>query len=315
MTLTQLHYFQTLAEILNYTKTAEMLHISQPSLSYAIAKLENDLGVPLFSKKNRQVSLTPYGDFFLTYVNHALATLEEGTRMTRQMMLDPAGGAVTLGYFYSIASDFIPSIVESIHKKHPDFEITFHFTQHMNNDLLTELKAGRIDLAFCVTADSDVECAKIAEQMLYAVVPNGHRLAKQKAVSVHDLASEKMVLLHKNSSLRATVEGLFFDAGVPLHIAYETQECNGALQFVSIGGCVSIMPQVPAMQLQPVTALPISDRLMKRSIFLAWNKREILSPAVRQVRDFILSEWSDPSIEHLEVLPTHIQHPIQDQIN
>mgnify|MGYP003375817948 FL=1 len=224
MTLMQLRYFQALAGALNYTKTAEALHISQPSLSYAIAELEKDMGIPLFSKKNKRVFLTPYGEFFLTYVNRVLATLEEGVRMTRQMVLDPAGGTVTLGYFYSISSDFIPSIVEGFQKKYPDSGTTFHFAQHMNSDLLTELKAGRIDLAFCVTADSDVECAKIGEQALYAVVPNGHRLAGHESVSVRELANEKMVLLHKSSGLRATVEELFSDEGVPLHIAYETQE-------------------------------------------------------------------------------------------
>ena len=88
MTLMQLRYFQALAGALNYTKTAEALHISQPSLSYAIAELEKDMGIPLFSKKNKRVFLTPYGEFFLTYVNRVLATLEEGVRMTRQMVLD-----------------------------------------------------------------------------------------------------------------------------------------------------------------------------------------------------------------------------------
>ncbi len=293
MTLMQLRYFQALAGALNYTKTAEALHISQPSLSYAIAELEKDMGIPLFSKKNKRVFLTPYGEFFLTYVNRVLATLEEGVRMTRQMVLDPAGGTVTLGYFYSISSDFIPSIVEGFQKKYPDSGTTFHFAQHMNSDLLTELKAGRIDLAFCVTADSDVECAKIGEQALYAVVPNGHRLAGHESVFVRELANEKMVLLHKSSGLRATVEELFSDEGVPLHIAYETQECNSALQFVSIGGCVTVMPKVPAMQLQPVTAIPISDRRTYRSVFLAWRRSGALPPAARKVRDFVLEEWSD----------------------
>ena len=100
MTLMQLRYFQTLASMLNYTKAAEALHISQPSLSYAIAELEKDLEVPLLARKNRRVALTPYGEFFLTYATRVLATLEEGVRMTRQMVLAPAaGGGVFLQHF------------------------------------------------------------------------------------------------------------------------------------------------------------------------------------------------------------------------
>lgn len=296
MTLMQLQYFKALAQSMNYTKTAEELHIAQPSLSYAISALEKDLGAELFVReKKRVVKLSPYGECFLPFAQRTLSALEEGVRAVRQMQVDPEGSVVTLGYFYSISSDFIPSIVEGFQKRPGTGDVSFLFAQHMNKDLLSELKGGRIDLAFCVTADKDVECAKIGEQPLYAVVPNGHRLAGEKSVSVQDLAEEKMVLLHKSSGLRATVEELFSEKGVPLHIAYETQECNSTLQFVSIGGYVTIMPRIPAMELQAVTAIPLRGRHTCRSIFLAWRKDEELSNAVRRVRDFVLDEWSDLS--------------------
>ena len=124
-----------------------------------------------------------------------------------------------------------------------------------------------------------------------------HRLT---AVQRFEMSSEidpnavlRTVLKSDMQNIRATVEELFSDEGVPLHIAYETQECNSALQFVSIGGCVTVMPKVPAMQLQPVTAIPISDRRTYRSVFLAWRKSGTLPPAARKVRDFVLEEWSD----------------------
>lgn len=296
MTLMQLQYFKALAHSLNYTRTAEELHIAQPSLSYAIGALEKDLGAELFIKeKKRVVKLSPFGECFLPFAERTLSTLEEGVRAIHQLQEDPGSSTVTLGYFYSISSDFIPSIVEGFQKRPGNEEVSFRFAQHMNKDLLSELKAGRIDLAFCVTADNEVECTKIGEQPLYAVVPNGHRLAGERSVCVQDLAQEKLVLLHKSSGLRATVEELFSDEGVPLHIAYETQECNSALQFVSIGRYVTVMPKIPAMELQAVTAIPLSGRHTCRSIFLAWRKNEELPSAVRRVRDFVLEEWSDMS--------------------
>lgn len=295
MTLMQLQYFKALAQSLNYTRTAEELRIAQPSLSYAIGALEKDLGAELFIREKKRVRLSPFGECFLPFAERTLATLEEGVRAIRQLQEAPESSMVTLGYFYSISSDFIPSIVEGFQKRAGDGDVSFRFAQHMNKDLLSELKAGRIDLAFCVTADREVECTKIGEQPLYVVVPNGHRLAGEKSLSVQDLAREKLVLLHKSSGLRATVEELFSDEGVPLHIAYETQECNSALQFVSIGGYVTIMPKIPAMELQAVTAIPLSGRHTCRSIFLAWRKNEELSSGVRRVRDFVLEEWSDMS--------------------
>ena len=78
MTLLQLHYFQTLSQTLHYTRAAELLHISQPSLSYAISELEKELGVKLFEKKKKQIDLTVYGQQFLPYVERALDLLKEG---------------------------------------------------------------------------------------------------------------------------------------------------------------------------------------------------------------------------------------------
>ena len=78
MTLLQLQYFQVLARVLHYTRAAEELHISQPSLSYSISELEKELGVKLFKKENRKISLTAYGEQFLPYVQRSLALLDEG---------------------------------------------------------------------------------------------------------------------------------------------------------------------------------------------------------------------------------------------
>ena len=85
MTLLQLQYFTVLSETLHYTRASEKLHISQPSLSYAIGELEKELGVKLFQKENRKVALTAYGQQFLSYVEKSLALLSEGEQVIRQM--------------------------------------------------------------------------------------------------------------------------------------------------------------------------------------------------------------------------------------
>ena len=82
MTLNQLYYFRTAAGQLNFHRTAEQLMISQPSLSYSISELEKELGVKLFEKENRKISLTAYGEQFLPYVQRSLALLDEGAAVT-----------------------------------------------------------------------------------------------------------------------------------------------------------------------------------------------------------------------------------------
>ena len=114
MTLQELRYFCVTAEVLHYTRASRLLYISQPSLSYAISKLEQELGVPLFKKNGKKVTLTKYGEEFLPYAKRALAELSEGTERLREMKV-PTSGGISLGYIYSVAGkpdiasiDYIP---------------------------------------------------------------------------------------------------------------------------------------------------------------------------------------------------------------
>lgn len=290
MTLTQLEYFCALAKTGQYTRAAQELNVSQPSISYAISELEAELGVPLTEKRNRTIALTPCGEFFLGYAKRAIDTLDEGVKMTRQM-IDPQKGTVSLGYFYSISDHFIPDIVETFFKSNTDYSITFKFSQYNNRDILNELKRGNVDLAFCVAPDDEVEYAEIARQKLYVAVHEGHRLAKKEGVALSELANEPMVVLEQSSGLRKTVEQLFDDNKVPKNIAFETQECTSALQSIVFNRAVSIMPRIPLMQLQPIAVIPLVEPDYSRPVYLAWRRGEKLLPPAKRVRDYILNSY------------------------
>ncbi len=92
-----------MAEVLHYTKAANQLYISQPSLSYAISELEKELGVPLFERKGNRTCMTKYGESFLPYVRQIFGTLDEATAHLYEM-LDASIGKINLGYIFSISS-------------------------------------------------------------------------------------------------------------------------------------------------------------------------------------------------------------------
>ena len=127
MTLLQLLYFDTLARVLHYTRAAQELHISQPSLSYAINELEKELDVQLFVREKRHITLTPYGQRFLPYVQKALQSLDQG-KTTLKEMKGEAEYVVRLGYFHSISSSLIPSMMESFYQdlshRHTHFQFS-----------------------------------------------------------------------------------------------------------------------------------------------------------------------------------------------
>ena len=160
MTLSQLQYFQTLAHVLHYTRAAEALHIAQPSLSYSIGELEKELGVKLFVKEDRRVSLTMYGEQFLPYVETALATISDGTQAVRQMS-DASYQVVKLGYFHSISASFIPQVVEALYGIEENKKLRFQFSEATSADTLRLLKSGSLDLAFCMHRDEWVESVPV----------------------------------------------------------------------------------------------------------------------------------------------------------
>lgn len=294
MTLSQLQYFQTLAYVLHYTRAAEALHIAQPSLSYSIGELEKELGVKLFVKEGRHISLTMYGEQFLPYVETALATISDGTQAVRQMA-DASYQVVKMGYFHSISASFIPGIIEALYEIEENKKLRFQFSEASSADTLRLLKSGSLDLAFCMHRDKRVESVPVMRQQLYLAVPAGHPLAELKEVGFEDFAGEPMVVLDQTSSLRTVIDRVFLHYGgsrTP-NTMFVVHECNAALQYVSLGFCVSILPQVPAMENEKVAVLPISDPDGKfsRMVYFSWMKNRPLSPAARRVRNYITDHY------------------------
>ena len=118
MTLQELRYFCVTAEVLHYTRASRLLYISQPSLSYALNKLEQELGVSLFKKDGKKVTLTKYGEEFLPYAKRALAELSEGTEHLREMKV-PASGGINMGYIYSVSFSALPEFVNKLADRLP----------------------------------------------------------------------------------------------------------------------------------------------------------------------------------------------------
>ena len=295
MTLLQLQYFQALARVLHYTHTAEELHISQPSLSYAINELEKELGVKLFHKEKRQVEPTVYGQQFLPYVEKALALLEEGRGVLEQMS-GRTEQVVRLGYFHSISASLVPAMVEHFYQSEEHRNIRFSFTEAPSYDIFTKLKNGELDLGFCLHQADWAKSVKVVRQPLYLAVPSGHHLAGRRSVTFLDFAHEPQIMLERSSSLRNQVDRVFSQHGIIPNVMFEVRECNAALQYVALRFGVSVLPQVPAMESEKVDIIPISDqdREFVRIINLTWSDTRPMSPATKTVRDYIIRHFSLP---------------------
>ena len=295
MTLLQLQYFKTLARVLHYTRAAEELHIAQPSLSYSISELEKELGVRLFVKEKRSISLTLYGQQFLPYVEKSLSTLAEGTEVLKQL----AGTSiqvVRLGYFHSISASLIPSIMEKLYLQPENEKLRIQFTEDTSFDIFSLLKKGELDLAFGMHQDEWTESVTIMKQPLYLAVPADHPLACRTSVKFSDFAQEPQIMLDKPSSLRTQMDRVYSRRDVIPRVVFEVRECNTALQYVALRFGVAVLPQVPAMESEKVSIIPIAEggNEFVRTVYFSWARSNPLSPAAQRVRDYIVEHYAIP---------------------
>lgn len=293
MTLLQLSYFVSLAETPHYTRTAELLHVSQPSLSYAISELEKDLGVKLLTREKQSVKLTAYGRQFYPYAKKALESLNDGRNILNAMS-NQAKSMVRWGYFHSVSSSLVPALISDFRQTEESKNIQFQLMEDSVTNLLARLQNDELD--FCLTCHSEnwTTSYPIAQQPLYLAVPKGHPLASQKSVSLLDFSDEPQIMLTLGSDLRTQIDQLFADHDIIPQIAFETRECNAALQYVALNFGVSVLPQVPMMNREMLTSVPIindNNAELSRTIYLTYRRNHHLSEAAHCVIQYILSRF------------------------
>lgn len=287
MTLQQLRYFCVMTEVLHYTKAANQLYISQPSLSYALSEMEKELGVPLFEKRGRQTYLTKFGAAFLPYAKDALESLSKGEAELLRMS-SPTGGNINLGYIYSVGSSTMPRLVESFYLHQGNRQTTFTFQQSMTEVLLERLLEGSLDLLLSSKPDNASICAvPFYQQELFLVVNEKHPLADRTDVTLEDIAGEKLISINHNTTLFKLIETSLKSVSVKPHIVFEVDECNSIAAFVSAGVGIAIMPKIPLLDSYPVKRIPFAGHGLKRDISLLYVKDRHMVPAVQCFVDYV----------------------------
>ncbi|MBC7293059.1 MAG: LysR family transcriptional regulator, partial [Thermoleophilia bacterium] len=181
MELLQLKYFVTIAQTLSYTTAAEILHVSQPALSYQMRRLEQELGTPLFRRAGRRITLTSDGETFLPLAQAVLLRADEAVRVLREH-LGMEAGEIRLGCNPSVATYVIPGLLASFRQNFP--RVRVQVIEGGDVQLQQQVVEGTIDFAI-VTAPGSLRSLQVipllAEELML-VVPLQHRFANRLAV-------------------------------------------------------------------------------------------------------------------------------------
>ncbi len=286
MTLQQLRYFCVTAEVLHYTRAADLLYISQPSLSYALSKLEKELNMPLFEKRGKQVALTRYGAEFLPYAKRALAELSKGQERLKELRA-PSAGIINLGYIYSVSFSVLPTFVDRFYAHYGSRQTAFRFHQGMAGALIEQLLNGSLDLLIAGKPDIDsIDWLKIASQQLFLAVPASHRLAARESVTLSDIADEQFISITHDAIIYRQLAEQFKQADFVPNIVFEADEYSSIAASVTVGAGVAIVPKLPVLDNFNLKLIPFADANMTRDVCMLRYRMHAMSPAVQSVWSF-----------------------------
>ncbi len=285
-----LRQFAAAAREEHMTRAAELLGIPQPTLSRSIARLESELGVPLFTRPGRSVKLTRHGRYLLESSERALLALSASLeRLTGEA--DLAHGRVALGFLHTFGGEIVPRLMRDFRASHP--AVRFALVQGGSQRLLARLRDGEIDL--CLTSPlpsgPDVLARGLAEQRIDLFVPAGHRLAARRGgMQLAEAAAEDFIVMEPGYGLRAITDAMCHEAGFEPRITFEGEEADTARGLVGAGLGVSLLPATASSLADPsVVPVRITAPRAARTVGIAWPADRPLTAPAATFRDFALT--------------------------
>jgi LysR family hydrogen peroxide-inducible transcriptional activator len=294
MTLTELRYLVAVARERHFGKAAEACFVSQPTLSVAIKKLEEELDVKLFERGSNEVTATPLG---LEIVRQAQVVLEQVADLKEiaRRGNDPVSGPLRLGVIYTIAPYLLPDLVQLSIARAPQMPLILQ--ENFTVKLLEMLRAGEIDVAVLAEPFSDggLATAALYDEPFQIAVPKKHPLARRKRISAEELKNETLLLLGTGHCFRDHVlevcpEYAGFSSNADgIRKSFEGSSLETIKYMVAAGMGVTVVPQlsVPAEPDRHIAHIPFADPVPTRRIVLAWRRSFTRYEAIAALRNAI----------------------------
>lgn len=298
MNLSQLYYFKTVAYLEHYTRAAEKLRTTQPTISHAIADLQEEIGVDLFMKSGRNVKLTKHGKLYLKYVERALDALEEG-RVMLQDSINPDSGTITLTYLSSLDA-IIPRIIAHYYEDTGRTHVKFQFYQGPATQLQENLKLGIADIGFSTELPGpNYESFYLGIHRSVIIVSDRHPFANRSSISLEELRGERFIMYDHQCHIRNYIDQIFKDYKVNPKIVLETTHDNLVSSLVAENFGIALIPELLGKDKpQHIKFLDIEDPIPDRQIMLIWKKNHRLPPVTQRFLDYI-----HQNIQTLDFLP------------
>ncbi len=275
MNLRDLHYLVTLADLRHFSKAAEACHVSQPTLSTQIRKLESELEVQLVERAPRKVMLTPIGEEIVERARHILRDAEQLKQHAKKRR-DPASGMLRLGLFPTLAPYLLPHVVPQIRTRYP--HLALQLFEEKTADILRMLQQGKLDAGILALPlpDDTLQYRILFEEPFVLAVPSGHPLANKRNIKTEDLRSSSLLLLEEGHCMRDHALEVCQMAGAHEEMDFHATSMETLRQMVAANAGITLMPTLavkpPIAQTDNVIIRTFSPPAPKRVIAMCWRK-------------------------------------------
>lgn len=286
MEIHQLRYFLAVAQTGSFTVAANICHVSQPSLSAQIAKLETELGGALIERNRQGARLTKRGEIFRGRAAEALRQLESG-RFEIEQLDGLTLGSVSLGCLPTTGAYLLPPLLKAFGKAHP--EISVSLREESSPQLARLLRESEVDLAIMDEAGlvSGIRSEALFSEPLLIVAPLDHRFAGRRKLALKALADQPLILMKPGHGFRKIVLDALARAGIAPHVVYESGEIETVQALVEAGLGLSLVPKV--VKRSGLAYLEILPPTPSRTLHIAWREESVLSPAALALKKIALA--------------------------
>lgn len=296
MTLTELKYIVAVARERHFGRAAEACFVSQPTLSVAIKKLEDELGVPIFERGNNEVSLTAIGGRIVEGAREVLQQTAAIREIAKQGK-DPLDGPVRLGVIYTIAPYLLPQLVPRLIESVPQMPLLLH--ENYTHKLVEQLRQGELDAAIMALPlpDAGLMVQTLYDEPFIVAMPRNHEWAKRKTIATAELKAQTMLLLGTGHCFRDQVLEVCPElsrlsasgsgASDGIQRTFEGSSLETIRHMVASGLGITVLPSTslsvngrdPLLRYVPFDA-PVPDR----RVVLAWRKSYTRPQAIEELR-------------------------------
>lgn len=292
MTLNQLQYFYQAAKTQHFNHAADNLSISQPSLSRAIASLENELGVILFERTGRNVSLTKAGQIFLEHTTKILEDISVAERKMHQLAC--SGGEISVAYVFPLSYSFIPRTTRDFKALEENRNITFNFFQGITADNIEGLKKGKYDIIFGTRDSSEISIrfVPLIRQKMIVIMPKNHILSGQEYIEADAFDNYPVLTYDRSSGLGKQTRTFFRRYNLHPQIICESPDENGIASLVNEEFGIALVADIDYSSWDNICVRPLAPNLeFYHTVYMGYLAGKYQIPAVSRFITFIQDRY------------------------